>query len=395
MQNNLLVWKAAFLAVFCAIGLVSRTAGADEVVNETVVVKIPGLSEVPTSLSTDQQVNFNHQREGLQAQLATLKAGYDHYNSEENQDAGDLSALGTQRTAYIAAANAFNQTLAVEVAAEVQNASVTPDPQSPTAMDLARDPELAALASAQLELVNGRLARIDQAIKILGDSNPEWHKEWAQLREEQIEATHKLAWNCLDLATAGLAKSYELATESQLKEAEEVFQGDSFESLMKWKQSILDGQKRLGFSLTVWDSELEDLGRLEEAVHNHNVVEAVVDLRNAVFAGKEAFEKAEKAGFTTEEKARLFQGSLALSRVALSLTGGIAAKVAEPIDAALKLTEAGLSLKLIREEHQQFGALSDQAYARDKKKLELLKTQGELQTQRASLNMVIQRSKGF
>jgi hypothetical protein len=262
-------------------------------------------------------------------------------------------------------------------------------------MDLARDPDLAALAAAQLELVNGRLARIDQAVKILGDSNPEWHKEWAQLREEQIEATHALAWNCLDLATAGMAKSYELATESQLKEAEGVFQGDSFESLMKWKQSILDGKKRLGFSLTVWDSELEDLGRLEEAVRNHNVAEAVEDLRNAVFAGKEAFEKAEKAGFTTEEKTRLFQGSLALSRVALSLTGGIAAKVAEPVDAALKLTEASLSLKLIREEHQQFGALSDQAYARDKKKLELLKTQGELQAQRASLNMVIQRSKGF
>jgi hypothetical protein len=386
--------RSTFWFCVCTLNWLRPMAQADEVVTVTTVEKIPGLMEVPATLAADQRDEFYRQKEQLHSQRAALQSAYDHYNSEAQQDAGELAGLEAMRRGYISAAKAYNQALGNEIAAEAGHPPPLAEP-GPTAADLAQDTELAGIAGARLDLINARITRLQKGIAILSDANPEWHHEWQELQAEQAGATHQLMWASLDLATFGFAQGCEKLTEAQLEQAREAFRGQEFEDLMQWQDTLKQVQARLGFSLPAWDREIAALGRLKTAAANHDLAAAFEQLHAVAFGGREACEAAREAKLSPEAMTKLYQSSLAMGRLAIAFSGGLAGQVAAPVDATFKSVEVVLTVKLIREENQQFSALSDQAYARDTKKLELMKTQAELEVQATSLKYVIQRSHGL
>jgi len=263
-----------------------------------------------------------------------------------------------------------------------------------TVVDLAKDPELTTVSRLQLELINDQIARITNAIYILSDSNPEWHKEWETLKQEQEEATQHAILVGLDIASDDLAKSFELGSEAQLEKAQEVFESSNFKELMEWRDSLKSVGASFGNTPDMAQN-INSLNLLETAVKIHDTAKAVALFREVVFNTKELYDSVRHAGLSAKASDQLFHGSMAMGGVAVALVDGIGGKVAAPVGLALKAGELGFTFQLIHEENQQFDALSNQSYKRNQKKLELMKKQVELEAQAGNLKMVMQRSEGM
>jgi len=400
--------KKALLLCLCSGLLWHPSALAADVVDEVKVERIPALASIPDSLKSEAKATFTQQKQGLQSQMAALKSASAAYSakSAEQQTDGELNTIEGMKKAYITAANAFNQALAVEIAAEAQqNANPTPNPTVDSTLfvsygsdelagDISKDPALAASSRQLLAQINDRLNRLQKAIDILGNSNPEWTKEWETLHQEQIKATDQLMENGLELLTLGLAEGAKGVTEAQLEKAREAFQGQDFSELMRQRDSLLKIRKTVG-DLPALDKWINELNRVEAAAGRRDTAEAIADMRELVIARKEAHEEMKKAGDSNDDMEKLYHNSAALGGVAVALVGGVGAKVAMPVAAAFKLTEAGLSVKLICEENRQFDQLAAQSVDRSKKKLELMKTRDDLKDQAQRLDNVIQRSDGL
>ncbi len=362
--------------------------------------QIPPIVEVSKTLPVVTYEELSKEKTSLLDSKETLTAKAQRHNEKCSnvQEGTSLAAecgkeqdeLEKERQEYVEAVTRFNRKVG-----EIGRLEIASQEGRPTPLDLAKDPELAKSSRLRLELINSQLERLRKAIYILGDSNPEWHKEWEELHEDQVKATHQLMWKSLDLVTLGIAEAFKVPTEGQLEKAQEAFKGQDFSSLILWRDTLVKGREHLGFSIPAWDKEIDSLNRLEAAVNKHNTVEAIAKLRDAVFSGKEAYEEIRKAGLSKDAMNQLHHGSLALGGVAVSLVGGVGGKVAAPVSTVLTAIEAGLTAKLVREESRQFDALSEQAFERHQKKLELMQKQAELETQASNLAMVLQRSEGL
>src|SRR6266705_1500606 len=75
--------------------------------------------------------------------------------------------------------------------------------QNPVVPNLATDPNAALLSAAQLRLVDGRIANLQKAIALLGDSNPEWAHERNRVLEDMHEDVVELSWEGVNLVTIG------------------------------------------------------------------------------------------------------------------------------------------------------------------------------------------------
>jgi hypothetical protein len=263
-----------------------------------------------------------------------------------------------------------------------------------TVVDLAKDPELVKESQLRLDQINARLRRIQKAIDILGDSNPEWAKEWNNLHKEQIEVTHGLMWNSLDLLTLGLAEGYKYASEGNLKKAREVFQGQELSELMRQKASLEEMRTALG-NTEAFDKWISDLNKVGEAANRADTAEAFARFRDLIVDGAEVYRDGKKAGINSDAMDKLYHTSTIIGEMAVLLVKGVGTDVAAPAQTIAKGIEAGLRVKLIYEEEQQFNALSSQAVDRNHEKLELMTKKEELQNQASGLEMVIQRSKGM
>jgi tetratricopeptide (TPR) repeat protein len=102
-------WLVRFLCVAaCALALWPADGRAQE--------KIPPLESVPETLSPSLKASFSGQRQALQQQLGVLQAAAAAFNAKKAEDQTDAEydAVQAQRTRYIEAAKAFNQTLQAE-----------------------------------------------------------------------------------------------------------------------------------------------------------------------------------------------------------------------------------------------------------------------------------------
>jgi hypothetical protein len=358
------------------------------------------LPQVPDSIPEPTRSELNTTRSQLDSRADEINSDLDKLKSEctgalKNTPKGDAclerqKAIHEKKVELFVEIKRFKSDLA---AAKAQGKTTPSNSAQPTVVDLAKDPELVKESQLRLDQINARLGRIQKAIDILGDANPEWAKEWENLHKDQTEATHGLMWNSLDLLTLGLAEGYKSVSEAKLKKAQEVFQGQEFEELMRQKTSLEKMRATFG-GTQAFDKWINDLNKVEQAANRVETAEAIVKIRDLAADGKEIYQNAKEAAVSDNAMDKLYHTSTLIGEIAVPLTSGVAAKVAVPTQAAAKLTEAGLRVKLIYEEEQQFNALSSQAVHRNHKKLELMAKREELQNQAKELEMVIQRSKG-
>lgn len=82
--------------------------------------EIPGLAVVPDTLPSEPRAGFAQQRQNLDRELRSFLAAADAFNAKkaEDQTDADYDALQAQRTQYIAAARAFNGSLAAAIQAQ-------------------------------------------------------------------------------------------------------------------------------------------------------------------------------------------------------------------------------------------------------------------------------------
>jgi hypothetical protein len=360
---------------------------------------IPPLSPIPDSVVGKLREDLESRRAEIDNNLTKLNQDEVDFNAKcGNRDfkVGDpaiqeclaaQSQIVQEKQSCVQEVAAFNTDVRSYV-------STAPAQEDPTSADLAKDPELARITRVRLDQINSRIERLQKAIDILGDSNPEWAKEWQNLHKDQIESTHQLMWNSLDLLTIGLAEGYKYATEAQLNKAREVFQGQDFSELMHQKESLLR-MRKMFVDTPAFDNWINDLNGVEEAAGRNETANAIAKVRDSISTGVEVYHEAKTAAASDDAMEQLYHGSTALGGVAVALVGGVGAKVALPAAAGFKLVEAGLTIKLIREEDQQFTALSTQAYERNQKKLELMKKKDDLENQASELKNVLQRSEGL
>ena len=350
--------------------------------------KIPALSEVPDTLPAQEKKTLSARREQVVKDRMALYAAAAAYSvkSAKKQTRSERQSVDDLRLKYIDSARAFNQMLA-ETLAVYTNSPV---------VDLSENAGLVEASRLRLEQINGRIARLEKAIIILGSSNPEWAREWKVLEEESIEQTDKVFWNGLDLLTLGIAGLYEGKTEAASKKAEEVFQGQEFSELMRQKESLLKLRRTLPNSQALgrW---IDELSLVEKAAGSKDMAALSAHLRECLFHAKDVWEEHKHAGGDKDTMKELYHYSTALGGFAVAfpseVRGKVAPKVALPVQASLKLVEAGLRVKLVCEEEAQFNNLRAQSDDRARKKRELLDTKADLEGQASRLNMVMDRSK--
>src|SRR5262249_18058392 len=67
-------------------------------------------------------------------------------------------------------------------------------------------PHAARLSTAQLDLVDRRIANLQRSIALLSDENPEWARERDQVLDDMDEDLTDLSFEGLNLVTLGLAR---------------------------------------------------------------------------------------------------------------------------------------------------------------------------------------------
>jgi hypothetical protein len=109
------VRKASFVRLALWLGLCGMclwlpTAIADD---------LPALATISTTLPDEERETFTQQKLALEIQLKNLQAAAAAFNARtaENQTDGEFNAVQAQRAAYVKAAEAFNNSLAMAVKA--------------------------------------------------------------------------------------------------------------------------------------------------------------------------------------------------------------------------------------------------------------------------------------
>ena len=358
-----------------------------------------GILPLPDSVPDGLPERFRQERTNLVDKAAILEdriishdakcSNVASNSTEARKCAEENPQIQAAAVVYLNEMDAFNQSMK-----QAQNKLNKDAAHLATALDLAKDPQLVEAARLRLKQINSRLGRLQKAIDILSDSNPEWQKEWANLHHDQIEQTHELMWNGLDLLTFGLAAGAEKATKIELEKVQDIFEGEGLSDLMRRKESLLKMREAFN-NKEAFDKYISNLTLLEKAVRYKGTAEAVAKLRDAVSSGLDTYKETKKSVVNRDATEMLYQGSLSMAGIGVSLVGGIGGKVAAPVAIGFKAVEAGLRVKLIYEEEQQFKNLSSQSYDRSQKKLELMKTKEELENQAIDLEMVLHRSEGF
>jgi hypothetical protein len=348
--------------------------------------QLPTLLTVPDSLPGAEKQDLSRWREQLVRERSELRARAAQYKHDfpgpipiDDPRVAECKARHAQLEAdtkqHSGASSNFN--FAVQIATQkVRN--------------LARDPALSKANQLLLDQLNGRLARLQKAIDLLGSTNPEWAKEFNRLYEEHVEACHEALLNSLELGTLGLAEGYKAATEAQLKSAQAAFGGQEWAELSRQRDSLINIQKGMNnAALAKWISELDGV---EKAVQAHDTASAVARVRESIISGKEAYEGAKKAAASGDDMRALYNASVALGAATVPFAEGLAGKVAPYAKAGFKTAELALNVKLIIEENRQFDDLSRQSVDRNVKRLELMRTVEQLREQKSAIEMTIQRS---
>ena len=260
--------------------------------------------------------------------------------------------------------------------------------------DLSHDPVAARLSKTQLDQVEARIGRLQNAIDFLSyNANPEWEREWKNLADDvQKNARAQFQLGC-DGLSAGLARTLEVSTVRNAKLAKKAVDLPIWDDLRGEEREL----ERLASSSAMLKGPAGDglrktiaaMKRLEAARNAENTAEALSKVRDVLSSGDEAATSIAKDPTIANA---LYQGSAMIGVTASLFTSAAIKEATAPFDLTLKVGEAALLLKEAHEEDQQYASLSQHSYDRRQTQMELEKRMGELQEERTRLKWAVEKA---
>ncbi len=265
---------------------------------------------------------------------------------------------------------------------------------------IAIDPNAARLSAAQLRLVDARIAGIQKALPLLGDSNPEWKRErdhvLADMHEDEVDGS----FEAVNLISLGLAEWLKKAAQANVDGA----RMDAMIRAFKEPLTNLPAEeaKLDRILVTTSDPALHqaifeykaDLLRLQNAEDAKDVYTMAARTRDAAEALTSEFELMKlKPPQSTSIANGLYVSSALVGSVAIIFVAeGPQALAAAAGSAGASIAVGGREAVNIWQEHKQLAALDQQASDRNRMQVELYGRLNDLQQQRDRLVWAVQHA---
>ena len=310
----------------------------------------------------------------------------------EAQRRNKPAAEAAAREALDSARQAFEEAQAAIARLDARIRELEAHPRS--VPDFSLNPEAVKRLDLRIQAVDRRLKRLGKAVDLLGDGNPEWAKEWDANLSDLRRDSDQLFWVGLDLLTMDLAEAAVHGAELDLEAARKAFGCKEWEGLAEMEKSLLRLQKSWAGKTGDFDAWVGDVARLRKAAEAVDPTQAAAALRDLVAKAPGLYHHAEQAHASAETLEQIHAASVILFEVGVVLVKGAAHTGGTLGHLAVRATEAGLLIKLVREEEAQFEALKGRSFERKQKKLELMQKMGELEEEKRTLEWARQKAGG-
>jgi hypothetical protein len=275
-----------------------------------------------------------------------------------------------------------------------------PSPPRAIVPNLAADPDAARRSAAQLRLVDDRIASLKKAIDQLGDSNPEWARERERALDDSNEAAVSASIEGVNLLTLGFAEYMKSMQGARVEAARMSALAQTFTEPLA---NLSADEARLNQVLAMTKNpELANaviafkatMQRLRDARDANDIIAMTARTRDAIEELNSAFEIGKLEPTTHNAYAGLYRASATLGGLAIVFVaeGTPAAAVAAIGSAASSVVVGGTALVNVWQERDQLAALDQNASSRNRLRVELMGRLTDLQQQRDSLAMAVQRS---
>jgi hypothetical protein len=350
--------------------------------------EIPALTDLPASVAAanpdlvsrrallaQERVTLHGRIDNLNAQCAAVKEGSTAEASCKRDQVALLSALDShiqQSKDFDAAAHAAIQT--------------------PIVPNLANDPNAALLSAGQLRLVDSRIANLQRAIALLGDSNSEWARERRHVLEDMHEDTINASMEGVDLLTLGLAQCAKVVAQSNLSGMRMNVLWAAFQEPLaklpseeKRLKRILETTQNPNLAGAILEY-LAHLHRLRDARKSAEVVNIIARTRDAADALLSQFKLMKLKPPPYDDADGLYMSSAFLGGVAIIFVAeGPEAFIATLGSAGSSIGVGGRELVNLWEEHGQLKALDQNTSGRNRMRVQLTTRLDDLQHQRDRL----------
>jgi hypothetical protein len=260
---------------------------------------------------------------------------------------------------------------------------------------LSVDPSIAGRCVLRLEQVQGRIGRLQKAVQLLGRDNPQWDKEYQELRNRSRHDAQETLLKSFDMLTLDLAEIGRITAEQNVKVAKNIYDSSLWgELLVQERKLITKAAGSSGAEAAALQNTIAAMKRLEKARDAEHWTEAGAIVRKALFDGKEIHEKAAGALGHDDLADALYDGSCAMGQIGIMFVKGVGGKVAPGAELVARGIEVGLLVKLASEDWAQIKALGDRSYDRETKKRELQGKLEDLENEKTILEWAVERASG-
>jgi len=357
--------------------------------------QIPALTALPASVAASNP-NLVDRRAALVRERATLHGKIDKLNARcaavkegsaaEASCNRDQAALRTVLNSHIQQSKDFNAAAQAAI-------------QNPIVPNLANDRNAARLSGAQLRLVDSRIAILQKAIALLGDSNPEWARERKRVLEDMHEDTVGLSGEGVNLLSLGLAEWTKIVAESHLSDMR---MNTLWEAVQKPLANLPSEETRLNrIMATTQDPALTEailkytaaLHRLRDAQRSKDVVNILARTRDAAEGLNSQFELMKLKPPQSDDADGLYVSSAFVGRVAIVFVAEGPEAVAAAIGSAgSSVLVGGRELVNLWEERSQLAALDQNASDRNQMRVKLTGRLNDLQQEHDRLVWAVQHA---
>lgn len=268
--------------------------------------------------------------------------------------------------------------------------------------NISKDPDAARLSAIQLQLVNHRIAYLQKAIALLGDSNPEWARERDRLLEDRHEDVMGACSEAVNLMSLGLAEWAKEAAKLHLDNSQINYLMRAFQEPLANLPS--DEAKLNRILATTSDPALTkaileyeaDLHQLRSAAASKDVVDMAARTRDAVEVLHSESEIMQlKPPQSASAANALYVSSATVGSVAIIFVADGPQSVAAAIGSAgSSILVGGREAVNLWQEHKELAALDQQASDRNRMRVELTGRLNDLQQQRDRLTWAVQHAGG-
>ena len=356
---------------------------------------------VPSGLVEAQTQSLEKERTALQSELSAFDA-----HVETNK--AKCGAVDPDDNSLVADCDHSNADLQKEMdeyqaRLDVYKKQCMAVAKYPTVPDFSQDPNAARLSAAQLRVVNGRIAGLQEAITLLDNTNPEWARERDHMIESRREDWNGLSVELVNIVSLGLTEYWKRLAQSNVLSAH-------INALVKaFKKPLAQlpaEEARLNRILaetkdpTLASAILEytsALHRLRDAKATKDLATMIARTRDAAEALHSEFEvmKLHPPPKSQDMADSLYMSSTTVGQLALVFVAeGSAGVAAAAGSVASSLAVGGREVVNLWQERSQLATLADNAAKRQNMKAELVGRLGDLQEQQERLVWAVQHASG-